>query len=59
MPHWSRLVGIARLVLAIIVLALTAAAAGLWESAEYAAFGLTLFTVRSVVHPPNVSSSAL
>lgn len=48
MPRWSSFVGIARLVLAILVLAFVAAAAGLWGSAEYAAFGLTLFTVRTL-----------
>lgn len=45
MPRWSSIVGIARLILAVLVLALVAAAAGLWESAEFAAFGMTLFTV--------------
>jgi hypothetical protein len=60
MPRWSRLVGIARLVLAVVVLALTAAAADLWESAEYAAFGLALFTVRLLpllFYPPFPSST--
>jgi hypothetical protein len=47
MPRWSSIVGIARLVLAVLVLALVAAAAGLWGDASYAAFGLTLFTVRN------------
>jgi hypothetical protein len=46
MPRWSSIVGIARLVLAVLVLAFVAAAAGLWGDASYAAFGLTLFTVR-------------
>lgn len=47
MPAWSRWVGLARLALAVIVLIMTATAAGLWEfGAADAAFGLTLFTVR-------------
>lgn len=47
MPPWISLVGIARLIIALIVLVLVATAAGIWYTADYAAFGLTLFTVRT------------
>ena len=55
MPPWISIVGIARLLIALIVLVLVAAAAGIWYTADYAAFGLTLFTVSTymtrVMHP--------
>ena len=47
MPRWSGLVGIARLVIALLVLIFVATAAGLGSHASYAAFGLTLFTVSA------------
>ncbi|KPI44744.1 uncharacterized protein AB675_8671 [Cyphellophora attinorum] len=49
MPRWSSIIGIARLVLAVLVLAFVAAAAGLWGDASYAAFGLTLFTASATL----------
>lgn len=47
MPRWSSIVGVARLIIALLVLVFVATAAGLWHSAAYAAFGLTLFTVSA------------
>lgn len=43
MPRWSSIVGCARAVVAILVLAFTAAATGIWGG--YTAFGFALFTV--------------
>lgn len=45
MPRWSSAVGCARVALAVVVLALTAAATSIWGN--YDAFGFTLFTVSS------------
>ena len=50
MPKWSNIVGFARVVLAILVLAFTAAATAIWGG--YAAFGLTLFTVSCKLRYP-------
>lgn len=47
MPRWSSVVGVARLVIALLVLVFVATTAGLWYSANFAAMGLTLFTVRN------------
>lgn len=44
MPKWSRWVGFARVALAILVLAFTAAASSIWG--VFPAFGIALFTVR-------------
>ena len=44
MPRWVSIIGIARLIIAILVLAFVAAAAGIWGG-NYAAFGVSLFTV--------------
>jgi uncharacterized membrane protein YkgB len=58
MPRWSSIVGVARLVIALLVLIFVSTAAGLWYSASYAAFGLTLFTVSAFANPcltnPNI-----
>jgi hypothetical protein len=48
MPRWSSFLGVARLIIALVILILVATAAGIWYSANYAAFGLTLFTVSCV-----------
>ncbi|KIW13014.1 hypothetical protein PV08_08201 [Exophiala spinifera] len=45
MPRWSTAVGCARVALAVVVLALTAAATSIWGS--YDAFGVTLFTASA------------
>ena len=44
MPKWSNIVGLARVALAVLVLAFTAAATAIWGG--FAAFGVALFTVR-------------
>jgi len=43
MPKWSRIVGFARVALAVLVLAFTAAATSIWGI--YPSFGIALFTV--------------
>ncbi|KAL6251099.1 hypothetical protein RBB50_001307 [Rhinocladiella similis] len=45
MPRWSTAVGCARVALAVVVLALTAAATSIWGN--YDAFGVTLFTASA------------
>ena len=49
MPAWSSIVGIARLAIAILVLAFTAAATAIFGG--YTAFGFTLFTVPPLPLP--------
>lgn len=47
MPRWTSFVGVARLILALLVLIFVSTAAGLWYSANFAAIGVTIFTVSA------------
>jgi hypothetical protein len=55
MPYWSKIVGIARVVIAFLVLVFAAAATGIFGG--FAAFGFTIFTVSVLTSACKPSSS--
>lgn len=55
MPRWTSFVGVARLIIALLVLIFVSTTAGLWYSANFAAMGVTLFTVSVLLKAHSIS----